>query len=168
MTILFLLLLKIMMIQLRKRHQKRKTHLLPFSGTCRTTFFKQILKLSTPTTLEVKHKTSLHPKQVKMWFQNSQRKLKLDKTLAAPVLEYDLIEDLKKLRANISVFELLKFPLILQKMLQSIAENSKKNDVSSKKSAEIDLNKAKNVPSKKTSENQDKRDFIRKNCRKLR
>jgi hypothetical protein len=31
----------------------------------------------------------------------------------ALVLEYDLIEDLKKLRANIYVFELLKFPLIL-------------------------------------------------------
>jgi len=53
-------------------------------------------------------------------------------TLAAPVLEYDLIEDLKKLRENIFVFELLKFPLILQKMLQSIAENSKKNDVRQK------------------------------------
>jgi hypothetical protein len=46
--------------------------------------------------------------------------LKQDETkhnLASPVLEYDLIEDLKKLRANISVYELLKFPLLLQKML---------------------------------------------------
>ena len=56
-------------------------------------------------------------------------------SLAAPVLEYDLIEDLKKLRANIYVFELLKFPLILQKMLQSIIENNKKSDVSRKKLA---------------------------------
>jgi hypothetical protein len=42
--------------------------------------------------------------------------LKQDETkhnLAAPVLEYDLIEDLKKLRANIFVYELLKFPLLL-------------------------------------------------------
>jgi hypothetical protein len=43
-------------------------------------------------------------------------------------------------------------------MLQSIAENSKKNDVSNKKSVEIDLNTTKNISSKKTSENQDKRD----------
>jgi hypothetical protein len=47
--------------------------------------------------------------------QSKQDEIK--QSLAAPVLEYDLIEDLKKLRANIFVFELLKFPLILQKML---------------------------------------------------
>jgi predicted aspartyl protease len=82
--------------------------------------------------------------------------------LAAPVLEYDLIEDLKKLRANISVFELLKFPLILQKMLQSIAENSKNNDPSSKKSTEIDSNIAKKIPTKTTSELPDKRDLAGK------
>jgi hypothetical protein len=69
-----------------------------------------------------------------------------------------LIEDLKKLRANILVFELLKFPLILQKMLQSIVENNKKNDLISKKSVESDPNKAKDVLGKKSSENQDKRD----------
>jgi hypothetical protein len=40
---------------------------------------------------------------------------------ATPSLEYDLIEDLKKLRANIYVYELLKFPFLLQKMLQNIA-----------------------------------------------
>jgi hypothetical protein len=90
------------------------------------------------------------------------KKTEIKQSLAAPVLEYDLIEDLKKLRANIYVFELLKFPLILQKMLQSIAENSKKNDPSSKKSAEIDSNAAKNVPTKKTSEPPDKRDLAEK------
>jgi hypothetical protein len=42
-------------------------------------------------------------------------------------------------------------------MLQSIAENNKKNDFINKKSTETDLNKAKDVPGKK-SENQDKRD----------
>jgi len=73
-----------------------------------------------------------------------------------------LIEDLKKLRADIFVFELLKFPLILQKMLQSIAENSIKDDVSSKKSAKIDLNTAKNVSTKNTYENQYKRDLAEK------
>jgi hypothetical protein len=49
---------------------------------------------------------------------------------AAPSLDYDLIEDLKKLRANIYVYELLKFPFLLQKMLQNIAENNKKNNQS--------------------------------------
>jgi hypothetical protein len=73
--------------------------------------------------------------------QSKQDEIK--QSLAAPVLEYDLIEDLKKLRANIYVFELLKFPLILQKMLQSIAENSKNNDPGSKKTAEIGSKTAK-------------------------
>ena len=80
----------------------------------------------------------------------------------APVLEYDLVEDLKKLRENISFFELLKFPLILWKMLQSIAENNKKNDSISKKSTESDWNKTKDVPSKTSSKNQDKRDISEK------
>jgi hypothetical protein len=62
------------------------------------------------------------------------KKTKIKQSLTAPILEYNLIEDMKKLRTNIYVFELLKFPLILQKMLQSITENSKKNDPSSKKS----------------------------------
>ena len=45
-------------------------------------------------------------------------------------------------------------------MLQSIAENSKKNDPSSKKSEEIDSNATKNVPTKNTFELQDKRDLV--------
>jgi hypothetical protein len=40
-------------------------------------------------------------------------------------LDYDVVEDLKKLRANISIYELLKFPFLLQKMLQNISDNSK-------------------------------------------
>jgi len=71
----------------------------------------------------------------------------------APFLEYDLVEDLKKIRANISIFELLKFPLILQKMLQRIAENNKKNDLISKKSVETDSNKDNDIPDKNSSEN---------------
>ena len=43
--------------------------------------------------------------------QSKQTEIK--QRLTAPDLEYDLIEDLKKLRANIYVFELLKFPIIL-------------------------------------------------------
>jgi hypothetical protein len=66
--------------------------------------------------------------------QSKQDEIK--QSLAAPVLEYDLIEDLKNLRANIYVYELLKFPLILQKMLQNITENSKNNDPSSKKTVQ--------------------------------
>ena len=47
-------------------------------------------------------------------------------------------------------------------MLQRIAENSKKNDPSSKKSIEIDSNVAKNVPAKTTSQLPDKRDLAKK------
>jgi hypothetical protein len=52
-----------------------------------------------------------------------------------PSLDYDLIEDLKNLRANISVYELLKFPFLLQKMLQNIVENNKKNNPNNNKIA---------------------------------
>jgi hypothetical protein len=44
---------------------------------------------------------------------------------ASPKLDYDVVEDLKKLRANISIYELLKFPFLLQKMLQNILDNGK-------------------------------------------
>jgi hypothetical protein len=50
-----------------------------------------------------------------------------------PNLDYDLVEDLKKLRANIFVYELLKFPFLLQKMLQNIAKNRKNGNSSSNK-----------------------------------
>jgi hypothetical protein len=46
-------------------------------------------------------------------------------TNAGPKLDYDVVKDLKKLRANISIYELLKFPFLLQKMLQNISDNSK-------------------------------------------
>ena len=93
------------------------------------------------------------PKTSKNVVSKQPKKTETRKKLVAPVLEYDLVEDLKKLRENILVFELLKFLLILQKMLQRIVGNSKKNDVISKKLAEIDLNKAKYVPSKNSLEN---------------
>jgi hypothetical protein len=70
-------------------------------------------------------------------FPKQSKQDEIKQSLAAPVLEYDLIKDLKKLRANIFVFELLKFPLILHKMLQSIVENSKNNDPSSKKTHKL-------------------------------
>jgi hypothetical protein len=43
----------------------------------------------------------------------------------SPKIDYDVVEDLKKLRANISIYELLKFPFFLQKMLQNILDNCK-------------------------------------------
>jgi hypothetical protein len=50
-----------------------------------------------------------------------------------PNLDYDLVEYLKNLRANISVYELLKFPFLLQKMLQNIVENRKNGNSTSNK-----------------------------------
>jgi ribonuclease HI len=64
-----------------------------------------------------------------------------------PNLDYDLVEDLKKLRANIYVYELLKFPFLLQKMLQNIAENNKNGNSNSNK---VVQNK---VPQKTSSKN---------------
>jgi hypothetical protein len=71
-----------------------------------------------------------------------------------------LIEDLKKLRANIFVYELLKFPFLLQKMLQNIAENSKNNNLNSKKIAEIGPKTPQKVPIKTTPEPSNKRDLV--------
>jgi hypothetical protein len=73
-----------------------------------------------------------------------------------------LIEDLKKIRANISIFEFLKFPLILHKMLQNIEENNKNNDLSIKKTAEISSKQAKMIPTKTTSKPLDKRDLTKR------
>jgi hypothetical protein len=64
-----------------------------------------------------------------------------------PNLDYDLVEDLKKLRANIYVYELLKFPFLLQKMLQNITENGKNGTSSSNK---VVLNK---VPQNNSTKN---------------
>jgi hypothetical protein len=50
-----------------------------------------------------------------------------------PNLDYDVVEDLKNLRANIYVYELLKFPFLLQKMLQNISENGKNGNSSGNK-----------------------------------
>jgi ribonuclease HI len=86
----------------------------------------------------------------------------LKQSLATPVLQYDLIEDLKNLRANIYVYKTLKFPLILQKMLQNIAENSKKGDPSSKKNVEISSKIAQKIPTKTISELPNKRDLTEK------
>jgi hypothetical protein len=85
----------------------------PIFGICRTTYFKQVLKLSILITLEVKHKTNLHPKHVGNVVSKQPKKTETRQNSFAPVLEYDLVEDLKKLRFNTSFFELLKFPLIL-------------------------------------------------------
>jgi ribonuclease HI len=52
---------------------------------------------------------------------------------ASPKIDYDVVEDLKKLRANISIYELLKFPFLLQKMLQNILDNGKNGNSNSDK-----------------------------------
>ena len=46
---------------------------------------------------------------------------------STPKLEYDVIDDLKKLKANIFVFELLKIPTIQKQALQTLTrdKNSK-------------------------------------------
>ena len=48
------------------------------------------------------------------------KSIETKQSYANPKLDYDVVEDLKKLRANISIYELLKFPFLLQKMLQNI------------------------------------------------
>jgi ribonuclease HI len=56
---------------------------------------------------------------------NPSKSIETKQINAGPKLDYDVVEDLKKLRANISTYELLKFPFLLQKMLQNILENGK-------------------------------------------
>jgi hypothetical protein len=70
-----------------------------------------------------------------------------------------LIEYLKKLRANIFVYELLKFPFLLQKMLQNIAENRKNNNLNSSTLAEISPKTLQKVLAKTTLEVSDKIDL---------
>jgi hypothetical protein len=69
--------------------------------------------------------TTLPPKQSKL--------AEIKQRHVNPNIDYDLVEYLKKLRAHIYVYELLKFPFLLQKMLQNIAENSKNGNSSSYK-----------------------------------
>jgi hypothetical protein len=71
-----------------------------------------------------------------------------------PNLYYDVVEDLKKLRANISIYELLKFLFLLQKMLQNILENGKNGNSNGNK---VVQNKAPQKTSTKKNPNpQDK------------
>jgi hypothetical protein len=106
----------------------------PLFGHLSDNIFQENFETVHPYNTRSKTQNKPAPETSKNVFPKQTKQTETRQNLAAPVLEYDLIEDLKKLRANIFVFELLKFPLILQKMLQSIAENSKKNDVSRKKS----------------------------------
>jgi ribonuclease HI len=70
-----------------------------------------------------------------------------------------LVEDLKKLRANISVYELLKFPFLLQKMLQNIAENNKNGNPSSNKGVQNNPKVPHKASAKTTSDPHEKRDL---------
>jgi hypothetical protein len=60
------------------------------------------------------------------------------------------------------VYELLKFPLLLQKMLHNIAENSKNNNLNNKKIAEISPKTTQKIPSKTIPEPLDKMDLTEK------
>jgi hypothetical protein len=70
-----------------------------------------------------------------------------------------LVEDLKKLRANISVYELLKLPFLLQKMLQNIAENNKNNNPNSSKGVQNNPKNPQWALAKTTFEPHDKSDL---------
>ena len=71
-----------------------------------------------------------------------------------PNLDYDVVEDLKKLRANIFVYELLKFPFLLQKMLQNISKNNKNGNSNGNK---VVQNKVpQKTPTKNNHDPQDK------------
>ena len=72
-----------------------------------------------------------------------------------PSLDYDLIEDLKNLRANISVYKLLKFPFLLQ----DIAKNSKNSNPNSNKGVQNSPKIPQKASAKTTSEPHDKRDL---------
>jgi hypothetical protein len=76
-----------------------------------------------------------------------------------PSLDYDLVEDLKNLRAIISVYELLKFPFLLQKMLQNIAENIKNGNPSSNKGVQNNPKIPQKASAKTTSDLHEKRDL---------
>ena len=56
----------------------------------------------------------------------------------------------------------MKFPLLLHKILQNIAKNSKNNNLNKKKIAEISSKTAQKVPAKTTLEPSDKRDLTEK------
>jgi hypothetical protein len=80
-------------------------------------------------------------------------------TNAGPKLDYDVVEDLKKLRANISIYELLKFPFLLQKMLKNVSDNSKNGNSNSSKVGQS------KVPQKSsTKDNPDSHDKGKSSC----
>jgi hypothetical protein len=73
---------------------------------------------------------------------------------ASPKIDYDVVEDLKKLRANISIYELLKFPFLLQKMLQNILDNGKNGNSNSNKVVQSKV--PQKTSTKNNSDTQDK------------
>jgi hypothetical protein len=67
--------------------------------------------------LPVENTTTLPP--------NPSKSVETKESNASLKIDYDVVEDINKLRANISIYELLKFPFLLQKMLQNISDNGK-------------------------------------------
>jgi hypothetical protein len=64
------------------------------------------------------------------------KSLETKQSNTSPKIDYDVVEDLKKLRANISIYELLKFPFLLQKMLQNILDNGKNGNSNGNKAVQ--------------------------------
>jgi hypothetical protein len=113
---------------------------------------KPTSRLFTLTTLGVRWQTNLLLKTLQLYLQSHLNQLKLEQSNAGPKLDYDVVEDLKKLRANISIYELLKFPFLLQKMLQNISENGKNGNSNNNKVVQS------KVPLKTSTNNPDSQD----------
>jgi hypothetical protein len=91
--------------------------------------------------------TTSHPKQSKS--------AETKQSNVNPNLDYDVFEDLKRLTTNIYVYELLKFPFLLQKKLQNISKNNKNGNSNGNK---VVQNKVPHKTSTKNNPNpQDKR-----------
>ena len=100
----------------------------PIFGHLSDSIFQANFETFHPYNIRSKTQNKSPTEASKNVFPKQSKQAEIKQSLESLVLEYDLIEDLKKLRADIFVFDLLKFPLILQKMLQSMDEKSKKRD----------------------------------------
>jgi hypothetical protein len=131
-------------------------------GNLSDNIFQENFETVHPYNAQSKVQNKLPPETSMNMVSKQLKQIETKQNPVSQVLEYDLVEDLKRLRENISIFELLKFPLILHKIFQSIVDNNKNIDSRNKKSTKNDPNKTKDVSDKKQFENQDKRDISEK------
>jgi hypothetical protein len=118
---------------LNKRQYKKKSLLQIFLDTSRIASFKITSRQYIPITLGVRQQANLLPKTLRLPPPKQSKPAETKKSHVNPNLDYDLVEYLKKLRPNIYVYDLLKFPFLLQKMLQNITENGKNGNSNSSK-----------------------------------